>query len=127
MPRSVVTTGIWKRGGEGAHLFRAIAVDDSTARIDQRPFTFAQQIKEGRASFLRYSREAQRLHARFVTAEMEQTTPLKRTGPVLNIFRNVDHNRPGTPAPGHLKSRAHGSFEFLGFVNQEDVLGTRDS
>src|SRR4029434_495331 len=95
------------------------------AGIDERPFTPAEQIKECCASLLRNSGEAKRLHSSFVAAKMEETSTLEPAAPVLDVLGNIYHDRSRTSAAGHLESRAHGGFELLGLVNQEDMLGAR--
>ena len=104
---------------------RGTAVDDSAARIDQRPLRSAQCRKEIGARRFRQFAGLEAIHPLTVAGDRQAARAMKHARPVLHILRYVEHDGTRAARARDFECRAYRRFQFGRIGDQEHVLGHR--
>ena len=104
------------------HGLGRVGVDYAAAGIDQRAFRFRQH---GIETFTGIITEVVRLdlgEAPSVALQRQRAGSLEGPFPVLDVFGDVDDDRPRTAGASKFERAAYGCFEFLGVRHKKNVL-----
>ena len=112
-----------KPGSELAQLGRRAGIDDAAAGVDQWAFTLSERIEKSLRVLGSDAGVVNGSKAPVVTDQLEPLFAVIWADPVLNVLRNVHHDRTRPAGARDVESRAHGGFETLGFGHEKRVFG----
>jgi hypothetical protein len=117
--------GNLERARERTQRRARVAVDHAAAGVYQRAFALAEHREELRAAFFGERLAFDCGEPPTVARDRQVAVAMERADPVLNVFRDVDHDGAGSARTRDLERRAHRRLEPQRIGHEEHVLRDR--